>query len=47
MLVLNPETGRYDEEMTPSYGTDTLRNFYARVLKEGLAGQELGAHAVF
>jgi len=47
MLVLNPETGRYDEAMTPSYGTDTLRDFYARVLKEGLAGQELGAHAVF
>jgi len=47
MLVLNTETGRYDEEITPSYGKDTLQEFYARVLKEGLAGQELGAHAVF
>jgi hypothetical protein len=25
MLVLNPETGRYDAESTPSYGNDTLR----------------------
>ncbi len=47
MLVLNHETGQYDEEMTPSYGTDTLRDFYRRVLKEGLSGQELGDHAVF
>jgi len=25
MLVLNPETGRYDADATPSYGKDTLR----------------------
>lgn len=47
MLVLNPETGRYDADATPSYGSDTLRDFYERVLKEGLAGQELGDHAMF
>ncbi len=47
MLVLNPETGKYDADATPSYGTDTLRDFYKRVLKEGLAGQELGDHAMF
>jgi divinyl chlorophyllide a 8-vinyl-reductase len=47
MLLFNHETGRYDEEATPSYGTDTLRDFYARVLKEGLEGQELGAHSMF
>jgi len=47
MLVLNPETGKYDAEMTPSYGSDTLRDFYKRVLKEGLAGQELGEHSIF
>jgi divinyl chlorophyllide a 8-vinyl-reductase len=47
MLVLNPATGKYDAEATPSYGTDTLRDFYKRVLKEGLAGQELGAHSMF
>ena len=47
MLVLNPETGRYDADATPSYGSDTLRDFYKRVLKDGLAGQELGDHAMF
>lgn len=47
MLVLNPATGRYDADATPSYGTDTLRDFYRRVIKEGLAGQELGAHSMF
>ncbi|WP_076791080.1 NAD(P)-dependent oxidoreductase [Chlorobium sp. KB01] len=47
MLVLNPVTGRYDAEITPSYGSDTLRDFYKRVLQEGLAGQELGEHSMF
>ena len=47
MLVLNPTTGKYDEDATPSYGSDTLRDFYKRVLKDGLAGQELGAHSMF
>jgi divinyl chlorophyllide a 8-vinyl-reductase len=47
MLVLDPASGRYDAEATPSYGRDTLRDFYARVVKDGLAGQELGDQAVF
>ena len=47
MLVLNPRTGKYDADMTPSYGSETLRDFYKRVLKEGLAGQELGEHSMF
>lgn len=47
MLVLNLATGKYDENVTPSYGSDTLRDFYKRVLKDGLAGQELGAHSMF
>ena len=47
MLVLDPVTGRYDPEATPSYGRDTLGDFYARVLSHGLAGQELGEQAVF
>lgn len=46
MLVLG-EDGKYDADRTPSYGRDTLEAFYARALKEGLAGQELGDHAVF
>ncbi|MFZ4800751.1 MAG: NAD(P)-dependent oxidoreductase [Chlorobium sp.] len=47
MLVLNPKTGKYDADMTPSFGKDTLRDFYKRVLNEGLAGQELGEHSMF
>ena len=47
MLVLNPQTGKYDADMTPSYGSDTLRDFYKRALKDGLAGQELGEHSMF
>ena len=42
MLVWNEDTGCYDAEATPSTGADTLRDFYQRVLADGLAGQELG-----
>ncbi|MBN1928260.1 MAG: NAD(P)-dependent oxidoreductase [Chlorobiaceae bacterium] len=47
MLVWDPVKKRYDADATPSYGTETLRDFYQRALKEGLAGQELGAHSMF
>lgn len=47
MLVLDEARGVYDASATPSYGTDTLRDFYARALRDGLAGQELGDHAIF
>lgn len=47
MLVFNERTGAYDADATPEYGTQTLRQFYRRVLAEGLAGQELGDHAMF
>ncbi|CAH8392022.1 unnamed protein product [Eruca vesicaria subsp. sativa] len=42
MLILDPETGEYSEEMTPSYGKDTLEDFFEKVVREGMAGQELG-----
>ncbi|XP_002987313.2 divinyl chlorophyllide a 8-vinyl-reductase, chloroplastic [Selaginella moellendorffii] len=42
MLVLDPDTGCYDADATPSYGTDTLEAFFQRVVMEGMAGQELG-----
>ena len=45
MLVMKDE--KYDAKSTPSYGTDTLKEFFARVAKDGLAGQELGDQAVF
>ena len=47
MLALDPTTGEYSAEMTPSYGEDTLEDFFKTVVKEGLKGQELGDAAVF
>ncbi|KAJ6818021.1 putative divinyl chlorophyllide a 8-vinyl-reductase, chloroplastic [Iris pallida] len=47
MLLLDPQTGEYSSEMTPSYGTDTLEDFFQRVIKEGMAGQELGEQTIF
>ena len=46
MLVLDPETGGYDAEATPSTGTETLFDFYASVIR-GEASVERGDHAVF
>jgi divinyl chlorophyllide a 8-vinyl-reductase len=45
MLVLNPDTGRYDATATPATGTDMLFDFYAIVLGDATA-PELGDHAV-
>ncbi|GMN46502.1 hypothetical protein TIFTF001_015684 [Ficus carica] len=47
MLVLDPETGEYSAEKTPSYGKDTLEEFFEKVLREGMAGQELGEQTIF
>ena len=47
MLVMDEKTGEYDADATPSYGTNTLRDFFNKVSVEGLAGQELGDQAVF
>jgi divinyl chlorophyllide a 8-vinyl-reductase len=47
MLVWDPVAGRYDAGATPSWGSDTLEEFYRRVISEGLGGQELGDHAMF
>ncbi|KAK3151620.1 hypothetical protein QOZ80_3AG0248230 [Eleusine coracana subsp. coracana] len=47
MLLLDPETGEYSDELTPSYGNDTLEQFFQRVIKEGMAGQELGEQTIF
>ena len=46
MLVLNPETGRYDAAATPSAGTETLFEFYKKLV-DGDAAAERGDHAVF
>jgi len=46
MLVLDPATGRYDAAATPSTGTETLFDYYARLVA-GTAVLERGDHAVF
>ena len=46
MLVLDPVTGRYDASATPSMGTETLFDHYARLVR-GEAITERGDHAVF
>ncbi len=46
MLVLDPASGRYDAAATPSTGSQTLFDFYARLLR-GDAAAERGDHAVF
>lgn len=46
MLVLNPHTGQYDADATPSTGSQTLFDFYADLVS-GKAEPERGDHAVF
>ncbi len=46
MLLLDPKTGRYDADATPSVGAETLFDFYARVIK-GEVPVDRGDHAVF
>lgn len=46
MLVLDPVTGRYDAGATPSTGSETLFEFYART-RDANASVERGDHAVF
>ena len=46
MLVLDPATGRYDAALTPSTGSETLFDLYARMIR-GEATIDRGDHAVF
>jgi divinyl chlorophyllide a 8-vinyl-reductase len=46
MLVWDPVAQRYDEAATPSTGSETLFDYYARLLR-GEAALERGDHAVF
>jgi len=46
MLLLDPETGRYDADATSETAKDTLQAYYRRVI-DGLEQVERGEHAVF
>ena len=47
MLVWDDMQQKYIADATPSYGKESLEQFFERVMKEGLAGQELGDAAIF
>jgi divinyl chlorophyllide a 8-vinyl-reductase len=47
MLLWDERKQAYDADATPSHGSETLHDFYVRVLRDGLAGQELGEHKLF
>jgi divinyl chlorophyllide a 8-vinyl-reductase len=46
MLLWDAEAGRYDAAATPSTGTETLADHYAKMLR-GEVGDDRGEHAVF
>lgn len=47
MLVLDPVSGCYDADATPSTGSDTLAAYYQAVLDGRAAAPDLREHAVF
>lgn len=47
MLLWDAEQGRYDAEATPATGSITLRDHYRRIVRDGLAGQELKDQKIF
>ena len=46
MLVWDAQAGRYDADATPEFGTETLGEYYERMVRGELA-DERGEHAVF
>jgi divinyl chlorophyllide a 8-vinyl-reductase len=46
MLLWDPERQRYDADATPEFGTETLADHYARLLR-GEVADDRGEHAVF
>ena len=47
MLVWDEERQRYDADATMAYGEDTLEQFFERVVRDGMAGKDLGDAALF
>ena len=46
MLVLNPETGRYDADATPSFGSETLFDHYRKIIADDTVVKRTD-HSVF
>ena len=47
MLVCDEMRHRYYADATPSYGEDTLEQFFERVVRDGMAGQDQGDATLF
>ena len=47
MLLWDPNTKTYSSKKTPEFGNETLENFYGKIIKNGISGQELGHHKLF
>ncbi len=47
MLVWDTNEARYSAQRTPSFGSDTLEDFFTQALTSGLGGHELGAQQMF
>lgn len=48
MLVWDAQKQQYDADATPSFGKDTLEEFFRKaVLEDGMKGQDLGDAAIF
>ena len=47
MEVWDKERLRYDSDAPTSYGEETLEQFLERVVRDGMAGQDLGDAALF
>ena len=47
MLYWDDDQSEYSSEKTPEFGNENLRDFYKKVLKDGMEQQELGDHKLF
>ena len=47
MLYFDERQSRYDEKLTPSFGSDTLYDFYSGLVSKHTPKDELGAHKLF
>lgn len=43
MLLFDPETNRYDADLTPSYGSQTLRDHYSRIVRGDIDNERVDA----
>ena len=47
MLVWNPDSGAYEADRTPEFGSDSLRDHYRRLVAGDGGDQALGDHQLF